>query len=83
MKQSPIFKDIEPQGFDLIVMDGYLTKKNVHQVKEVISSSLRRESMVNKNYEIAKRHYSYNVLRNRLNYLLNNPIWLYSQLLFP
>jgi hypothetical protein len=64
-------KDIEPQGFDLIVMDGYLTKKNVQQVREVIASPQRRETMVNTNYEIAKRHYSYNVLRNRLNYLLN------------
>lgn len=62
-------KDIEPQGFDLVVMDGYLTRKNVAQVKEVIKSRERQEAMVNKNYEIAIHHYSFNMLRNRLNYL--------------
>ena len=64
-------KDIEPQGFDLIVMDGYLTRKNVSQVREVIESEKLRDTMVKKNYDIAKRHYSYNMLRTRLDYLIN------------
>jgi hypothetical protein len=32
-------RDIEPKGFDLIVMDGYLTKKNVRQVREVLENT--------------------------------------------
>jgi glycosyltransferase involved in cell wall biosynthesis len=65
-------KDIEPKGFDLIVMDGYLSHKTVQKVREVLESSKRREKMVNTNYEIAKRHYSYAVLRRWLNTLLTN-----------
>jgi glycosyltransferase involved in cell wall biosynthesis len=65
-------RDIEPQGFDLVVMDGFLTKKEVRQVRDIIESEKRREQMVNLNYEIAKRHYSYNFLRRRLNFLLAN-----------
>lgn len=64
-------KDIEPLGFDLIQMDGYLTRKNIHQVKEVLESPEKRRQMTETNYEIAKRHYSYAVLRNQLNYLLH------------
>ncbi|MBW1849842.1 MAG: glycosyltransferase family 4 protein [Deltaproteobacteria bacterium] len=60
-------KDIEPRGFDLAVMDGYLSKKTVKTVVEVLESPERREQMVNLNYEIAARHYSYRVLRDQLN----------------
>ena len=64
-------RDIEPQEFDLIVMDGFLTQKNIEEVKEVLMSEKRREQMVETNYQIAKKHYSYAVLRKKLNYLLN------------
>lgn len=64
-------KDIEPLGFDLIQMDGYLTRKNIDHVKEVLESPEKRGQMTETNYEIAKRHYSYTVLRNQLNYLLH------------
>jgi mannosylglucosylglycerate synthase len=62
-------KDIEPLGFDLIVMDGFLTGKNIREVREVLESSHRREQMVENNYTIASRHYSYAVLRKRLAHL--------------
>lgn len=64
-------KDIEPLGFDLIQMDGYLTRKNIRDVKHVLQSPDRRRQMTEKNYEIAARYYSYGVLRNQLNYLVN------------
>lgn len=64
-------KDIEPQGFDLILMDGYLTRKNVSQVRTVIESADIRNAMVEKNFEIAKHHYSFNMLKTRMNYLMN------------
>jgi glycosyltransferase involved in cell wall biosynthesis len=38
-------RDIEPMGFDLIVMDGYLTRKTVQKVKEVLESTSRRDKM--------------------------------------
>jgi glycosyltransferase involved in cell wall biosynthesis len=71
-RYATFVKDIEPKGFDLIAMDGYLTHKTVQKVREVLDSSKRREKMVNNNYEIAKRHYSYAVLRRWLNTLLTN-----------
>jgi glycosyltransferase involved in cell wall biosynthesis len=59
-------RDIEPKGFDLVVMDGFLTKKNVDAVKEIIESPIRRKAMVEHNYATARRHYSFNILRRRL-----------------
>jgi len=63
-------RDIEPKGFDLVVMDGFLTESNVKQVREVLESSERRQRMVTHNYAVARRHYSYEGLRRWLNVLL-------------
>jgi len=62
-RYATFVRDIEPKGFDLIVMDGYLNRKTVSRVKEILTSSERRESMVNKNYDIGLRHYSFAVLQ--------------------
>jgi glycosyltransferase involved in cell wall biosynthesis len=71
-RYSIFVRDIEPKGFDLVVMDGFLTKKNVQKVQEVLESPERREKMVTTNYEIAIRHYSYAVLRRWLNNIIVN-----------
>jgi glycosyltransferase involved in cell wall biosynthesis len=71
-RYATFVKDIEPKGFDLIVMDGYLNHKNVQKVKDVLESPERREKMVNTNFEIAKKYFSYDRLRRWLNLLLTN-----------
>jgi glycosyltransferase involved in cell wall biosynthesis len=65
-------RDIEPKGFDLIAMDGYLPRKAVQKVKEVLESAERREKMVTTNYNVASRYYSYAVLRRWLDIILAN-----------
>ncbi|MFC1814683.1 glycosyltransferase [Thermodesulfobacteriota bacterium] len=75
VNRYPIFvKDIEPKGFNLAVMDGFLSEKIVQNVKEILESPARREKTVNLNYEVASRHYSYSVLRNHLNSIVNEII---------
>ncbi len=71
-RYATFIKDIEPHGFELAVMDGFLTKKTVQTVKEILQSPERTEKMVTSNYEIAGRHYSYSVLRKGLNFILIN-----------
>jgi mannosylglucosylglycerate synthase len=71
-RYATFVRDIEPKGFDLIEMDGYLTHQTVEKVKEVLESSQRCQKMVTINYEIASRHYSFTVLRRWLNILLTN-----------
>jgi hypothetical protein len=53
-------------------MDGYLNHKTVNKVREVLESPQRRKKMVDTNFDIARRHYSYAVLRRRLSTLLIN-----------
>ena len=65
-------RDIEPKNFDLVVMDGYLTKRNVQAVKEILTSADLREKMVNHNYDVATRYYSYAVLRRWLGTIMVN-----------
>jgi glycosyltransferase involved in cell wall biosynthesis len=65
-------RDIEPKGFDLVVMDGFLTKKKIRKVREILESPERREKMVTTNYAIAVRHYSFAVMLRWLNTLLTN-----------
>jgi len=69
-RYATFVRDIEPLGFDLAVMDGYLSKQTVQLVREVLSSRDRRTQMVDTNYAIAQRHYSYRCLRERLNLML-------------
>jgi len=65
-RYATFVRDIEPLGFELAVMDGYLSKKTVQNVVELLESSQRRKKMVNNNYQTAARHYSYSVLRSQL-----------------
>ena len=53
-------------------MDGFLSKKTVQRVVEILESSQRRKKMVSNNYNIASRHYSYSVLRNQLTAIMKS-----------
>ena len=67
VNRYPVFiVDIEPKGFDLITIDGYLTDPVLEQVKEMLSNSERRQRMVEKNVEIARKYFSFQILRKEL-----------------
>jgi len=73
VNRYPIFvRDIEPKGFNLIIMDGFITGEIVQRVKNIMESSEKRERMVNRNYNIASRYYSYTRLREYLSALIIN-----------
>ena len=71
-RYSTFVKDIEPLGFQLAVMDGYLSKKTVADVKDILASPERKEMIVNHNYAIAARTYSYTVLRKQLDLIMRD-----------
>jgi glycosyltransferase involved in cell wall biosynthesis len=58
--------DIKPKGFDVIEIDGYVTQAAVDRANALLDDETMRERMLDKNYEIAKRCYSYSVLRRKL-----------------
>lgn len=65
--------DIEPCGFDTILMDGFLTDEVVDQVRLVLRDTDRRQRMVEQNYEAAKRFFSYQRVENELRAILAKP----------
>ena len=71
-RYATFVRDIEPKGFDLIAMDGFLNGKTVEKVREMLKSPSRMRRMVQHNFKIASRHYSYAILRRWLNTLMVN-----------
>lgn len=67
-------EDIEPKGFRLPVMDGFITNRLVREVERILVDTDYRRSMVDHNYEVARRFYSYRVLRHCLGGLLEGLI---------
>lgn len=65
-------QDIEPLGFDLVTMDGYVTDEVVDQVRQLLASPRSVGKMVRRNFALARRHYGYKVLRKRLAFLIGN-----------
>lgn len=65
-------RDIEPKGFDVPVMNGFVTRDIVEQVRHIMEDREAREKMVDRNYELARMFYSYSVLKNRLRTLITN-----------
>jgi len=62
--------DIKPKGFSVIELNGYVTKKAVHQARKVLTDPEYYNKMVTCNYEIARRYYSYSVLHQKLKNLI-------------
>ena len=51
--------DLAPKGFDLVEIDGQLTDVTVEQCIAAMMDPVRRRRMVEFNYEVARRHYSF------------------------
>ena len=71
-RYSIFVADIEPRGFEVIKMDGFLTRDVVDSVRLVLEDIDYRERMVGHNYELCKAFFSYSVLRRKLRALVTN-----------
>jgi glycosyltransferase involved in cell wall biosynthesis len=67
--------DIEPKGFDMVTMDGLLTAEVVKKIQSIISDKERRKKMVDNNYRLALKHYSYSSLRKQLALIKPKLFW--------
>ncbi len=66
--------DIKPKGFDVIEIDGYVTDEAIHRTCAVLDDPRQREAMVDRNYAIATKCFSYLVLRRKLINLIYDSI---------
>ena len=66
--------DIQPKGFDVIELDGYVTEEAVVKTRAILENSEMCEAMVEKNYEIATRYYDYSELCRKLRPLIHESL---------
>jgi glycosyltransferase involved in cell wall biosynthesis len=60
-------KDIEPLGFNVVTMDGFLTSDTVAQVNRLLDSKPLQDQVTTHNYNVAWKYFSYEALQAQLN----------------
>jgi glycosyltransferase involved in cell wall biosynthesis len=81
-RYATYIRDIEPHGFDLALMDGFLGRDTIEHVRSIILSEELRQAMVSHNYNVATQHFSYGVLRQQLNTILTDCFGIQVRKLF-
>jgi glycosyltransferase involved in cell wall biosynthesis len=71
MSSYEIFRtDIQPKGFQVIGFDEFLTRQTIDQARTVLQDPALAGRIVEHNYQLGRRHYSYTVLRHCLSLLV-------------
>jgi len=73
---SIYIKDIQPKGFKVIEIDGYVTDKAVEQTKQVLDNPKLCQEMVDHDYALAKIYFSYTVLERILSHYMIENNWM-------
>lgn len=71
--------DIKPKGFRTIEIDGFVTEKAVEETHNVLKNEVYRNEMIELNYKLAKKYYSYTVLQQKLSGLILDSLQCNSQ----
>jgi len=71
-RYSVYVADIAPLGFDFVEVDGWITDEAVSKVRRLLDDPKRRQAAVDRNYELARRYFSYAVLADALERLLHD-----------
>jgi glycosyltransferase involved in cell wall biosynthesis len=69
-RYSVYVADIAPLGFDFVQVDGWITDEAVSEVRRLLDDPDRCQAIANNNYDLARRHFSYDVLARSLEQLL-------------
>ena len=69
-------KDIKPKGFSVIEIDGFVTSRAVEKTKQILDNPDLCQAMVNHNYELGKKFFSYAVLHQSLRHFMRECGWL-------
>jgi glycosyltransferase involved in cell wall biosynthesis len=69
---SIYFHDIKPKGFDVIEIDEFVKEGTVDDVIDLLTNKSRVKEMVDRNYFLAKKFYSYANLKRKLRFLLTD-----------
>ena len=70
-RYSVYVADIAPLGFDFVEVDGWISDESVSEVRRLLDDPARCQEAVEKNYELAHQHFSYTVLAQAIEQLLD------------
>ncbi len=75
MSTYEIFKtDIQPKGFQVISFDEFISDATVASVNELLDKPMMVNAMVEANYELGRKYYSYQTLTEPLKLLLHSVV---------
>ncbi|MEZ4668438.1 MAG: glycosyltransferase family 4 protein [Anaerolineae bacterium] len=66
--------DIKPKGFKVIIFDDFITEATVQETCDLLQNPERVAEMVETNYQIACRYYSYHTLEKNLDVLMSESL---------
>jgi len=58
--------DLEPLGFETVSINGRVTKRAVEEVKSWLGDEEKMRGVVEKNFEIGRKHFSFEATKNKL-----------------
>ncbi len=71
-RYSVYMADIAPLGFEFVEVDGWITDESVSEVRRLLDDPERCRVLAAKNYELARRYFSYEVLAGALKQMLSD-----------
>ena len=73
INRYPVYNaDIKPLGFEFVELDGFVDEQSVVRTRDLLNDPDRVNHMIEKNFEIALEHFSFEVLEKKLGELLEN-----------
>jgi mannosylglucosylglycerate synthase len=73
VNRYPVYDaDIRPVGVRLVEIQGAITDQTVAEVRALLADRRRQQRVARHNYEVARRHFSYAVLRRHLRRLIRS-----------
>ena len=73
INRYPVYNaDIRPKGFEFLELEGYVDELIVQRTKQLLKEPELVNEITEKNYNIANEFFSYEVLEQKLQELLNN-----------
>lgn len=73
VNRYPVYvADIEPLGFEMITIDGFVDDHAVEETRRLLQDPDEITRITTKNYQIAKQHFSLEVLETKLEEIINN-----------
>jgi glycosyltransferase involved in cell wall biosynthesis len=72
VNRYPVYNaDIRPLGFEFVELDGFVDDAAVEEVKALLADPAEAQRRAEKNYELARQHFSFQVLEKKLRELLD------------